>query len=183
MITHSIELAIISSYLDFEDYDNPVHYYLQDLNVFTMTPLLSQKVEYQVKQNKVTLNDNIWLGAQGWQTETQFYSSECKQVYLSDFDQDKSFIRFFFILDPQINQYTRTVYSFLDMFGFIGGLYGMFKTFGFFIVNYLAIKQFYSSVILKLYHVVEENVRDGSERKNDRQLQGNREIYNQAYAE
>ena len=33
MKTHSFKIALASSYFDFDDYDNSVHHYLQDLKI------------------------------------------------------------------------------------------------------------------------------------------------------
>jgi len=35
--THFVELALINSYFDFEDYENPVRTYLEDVNIYGLT--------------------------------------------------------------------------------------------------------------------------------------------------
>ena len=72
--THSIDLALISSYFDFDDYDNPIHYYLQDMNVFSLLPTLGLKAQYQVRRNVATKNDDIIFGSQGTSNEISFYT-------------------------------------------------------------------------------------------------------------
>ena len=74
MNTHNIDLALISSYFDFDDYDNPIHYYLQDMNVFTLVSTLGLKTQYQVRQNQATENDDIIFGSQGTSNEISFYT-------------------------------------------------------------------------------------------------------------
>ena len=58
-------LAIVSSYVDFEDYESPIHYYLQDMDMMPIMTSLSYKAKYEIRQNSVMLSDNIWLGSQG----------------------------------------------------------------------------------------------------------------------
>ena len=56
--SHSVNLAILSSYFDVNDYDNPIHHYLQDKNMYFLTSSVSQRVEYKIKQNQVFLSDS-----------------------------------------------------------------------------------------------------------------------------
>ena len=58
-------LAIVSSYVDFEDYENPIHYYLRDTDIMPIITSLSYKAQYEIRQNSEMLSDNIWLGSQG----------------------------------------------------------------------------------------------------------------------
>ena len=151
-----IDIAIISSYFDFEDYENPIHYYLEDMNVFNLIPSLGLQVQYQVRQNQAVMNDDILLGSQGHSNEVNFYSIDRKRISYSTIGFNNSYLQVFISLDPQIDQYQRTVYCFFDMFGFIGGIFGLFKTFGYLLVCYFIEKAYYSSIISKLYHVEAE---------------------------
>ena len=63
--SHNFILALISSYVDFEDYENPIHYYLRDMDIMPMIPSLSYKTQYGIRQNSVVLSDSLWLGSQG----------------------------------------------------------------------------------------------------------------------
>ena len=63
--SHNFMLAIISSYVDFEDYENPIHYYLRDMDIMPMILSLSYKTQYGIRQNSVVLSDSLWLGSQG----------------------------------------------------------------------------------------------------------------------
>ena len=72
--THNIDIALISSYFDFDDYDNPIHHYLQDMNLFSLLPTLGLKMQYQVRQNLANKNDDIILGSQGSSNDISFYT-------------------------------------------------------------------------------------------------------------
>ena len=73
MNTHNIDLALISSFFNFDDYENPINYYLQDINLFTLVSTLGLKTRYQIRQNQATLNDDIFFGSQGSSEVIDFY--------------------------------------------------------------------------------------------------------------
>ena len=73
---------------------------------------------------------------------------------------DDAHIQIYITLDPQIDTYQRSVYSFLDMFGYIGGIFGLFKTFGYFVVNFFAQKEYYSSILSNLYHFEADHINE-----------------------
>ena len=141
-----IKIAIISSYFDFDDYDNPIYYYLQDINMYNIIPNLGIKVQYQVRQNLAVMNDDILLGSQGISSEFSFYNIERKRISYSTIGSNNAYLQVYINLDPQVNQYQRTVYSFLDMFGFIGGIFELLKTFGYLLVCYFTKRAYYTTV-------------------------------------
>ena len=151
--TNYIDIALISSYFDFEDYENPIHYYLQDMNLFNLIPTLGLQVQYQAKQNQAVMNDDFFLGSQGLTNEASFYSIDRKRVTYSSIEFNNAYLQVYITLDPQVDQYQRTVYSFLDMLGFIGGIFELLKTFGYLLVCYFIKKEYYSLIISKLYHI------------------------------
>ena len=55
-------------------------------------------------------------------------------------------------LSQQVDQYNRSVYSFWDMFGFIGGIYGVLHSIGYLLFNSILKRVFYSDLLSKLYH-------------------------------
>ena len=63
------------------------------------------------------------------------------------------YFRVLITLDQQIDQYQRSVFSFFDMFGFLGGIFGIFKMWGSLLVQFASTRAFNSSIISKLYHV------------------------------
>ena len=61
-----------------------------------------------------------------------------------------SYVSIFIVLDTEITKYSRTVYSFFDMFGFLGGIFGLVHSVAFIFVQFVSDHQFYSFVISKL---------------------------------
>ena len=123
------------------------------MNIFNLVPTLGLQVQYQAKQNQAVMNDNFFLGSQGLSNEVNFYSIDRKRVSYSSIDFNNAYLQAYITLDPQVDQYQRTVYCFLDMLGFIGGIFELFKTFGYLLVCYFIKRSFYSSIISKLYHI------------------------------
>ena len=93
------------------------------------------------------------MNTQGFSNQVNFYSIDKKSATYSNIDFNNAYFQAFITLDPQFDQYQRTVYCFLDMFGFIGGIFGLLKTFGYIFVSYFIKRSFYSSIISKLYHI------------------------------
>ena len=75
---------------------------------------------------------------------------------------DNSYLNIYITLDPQIDLYQRTVYSFLDMFGYIGGIFGLLKALGYFTVSFFIKRDYYSSILSKLYHIQDDHSIDKS---------------------
>ena len=63
--THYIDIEIVSAYFDFNDYENPIHTYIQDANIASLIPDYWNTFSYTVRINEVYANDGIWLGSQG----------------------------------------------------------------------------------------------------------------------
>ena len=144
-----MKIVLVSSYFDFNDYSSPVHRYLLDFNIYSFISSFSQLASYRVRRNQAMLSDSILLGAQGSTDEINFYSIK-KDSYLIGELTDQILLQINFSLDVEINQYQRTVFSFLDLFGYIGGIFQIFKILGFIFAIYFASKSFYSSILSKL---------------------------------
>ena len=151
MNTHKIEFAVVSSYFDFNDYDNPIHYYLQDLNLYYLMPALSQYANYRVKTNQATISDSLLFGGQGDKSQVDFYSMNYRQTMFSTVEAYNSYLNIIISLDQQTNEYQRTVFSFLDMFGFIGGIFGIMQTIGNLMIQFFIVREFYSTILWKLF--------------------------------
>ena len=81
-------------------------------------------------------------------------------MFYSNIEFDNAYLQIYITLDPQIDEYQRTVYSFLDMFGFIGGIFELLSMAGYIVVNFFIKKSYYSSIISKIYHIESEQNRE-----------------------
>ena len=91
MKIHFLQIAVISSFIDFDDYENPLHYYLKDTNIIWMVSTLSFKSKHKVRMNKADMSDSLWLGSQGSQNQFEFYSIEKGNDFLTSIDYDNIF--------------------------------------------------------------------------------------------
>ena len=53
--THTINLAILSSYFDAIDYTTPIHHFMQDKNMLNFVSSLSQRVEFQIQYENLII--------------------------------------------------------------------------------------------------------------------------------
>ena len=81
-------------------------------------------------------------------------------MFYSNIEFDNAYLQIYITLDPQIDEYQRTVYSFLDMFGFIGGIFELLSMTGYIVVNFFIKRSYYSSIISKIYHIESEQNRE-----------------------
>ena len=109
--TNYVDLAIISSYFDLNDFSTPVHHYLQDTNLIGLNPSLCYISVYNVKYNQIFLNDDIVLGGQGTTKEYSYYSLDRFSTLMANFkQQNNNYFQIYITLDRQANQYFRSVY-------------------------------------------------------------------------
>ena len=153
LLSHNIDFSIVSSYFDFSDYENPVHLYLQDLNYYYFSNIY-QEATYHVYQNQGILNDNLFFGSQGASSKVNFYSIEKKYTNYGITNLFNDYFNLYISLDQQVNQYKRTVYSFVDMLGFLGGIFGLMQSVAFVFVQFVANRKFYLFVISNITNIL-----------------------------
>mmetsp|Transcript_34651 Transcript_34651/g.40110 ORF Transcript_34651/g.40110 Transcript_34651/m.40110 type:complete len:98 (+) Transcript_34651:266-559(+) len=66
------------------------------------------------------------------------------------------------MLEQQFDTYERTVYSFFDMFGFLGGIAELFRASGFIVISFFTKRSFYSWMLSRLYQVESTDPREKS---------------------
>ena len=159
--SHYIDIGIISTYFDFNDYTNPVKYYLQDDNyiylIYNLVPEMSQYVNYYILKNTAFLNDDIFFGSQGSSSYKSFYSIGRKESILANFKVENwSYVNIYMVLDQKQQQYYRSVYSIFDMWAYIGGFFGLLKTIGGMWVKVFEQRAFSCSIFRELYQVEEQ---------------------------
>ena len=118
---------------------------------FYFSPNGYKEVTYLVKENRVNLNDNIILGSLGGSTNQRFYTIGGKTIDQGKLFSSETYLSVKIILDSEINSYSRTVYSFFDMLGFLGGIFGLVHSVAFIFVQFVSDRQYYSFVISKVY--------------------------------
>ena len=104
--SHYVDIAMTSAFLDFYDYNNPVHPYLQDVNYIGLISNMCQITQYGVRVNELFANDNLIIGSQGETKRTQFYTINRIQQLTSNFVlEQNSYFKVYITLDQQIDEH------------------------------------------------------------------------------
>ena len=142
----------MSGYFDFDDYETPIKTYVEDSISIEMVKnkLTSELID--VRRDQVELSDNIFYNA-GF-TKKEYYSiSDQNQMSFEIDSTSNQIIVVNFRLSKTSLHYERVVYSFLDMFGFLGGLFDFLLFIGYIFISNFQDKYFQNEIISKIYQV------------------------------
>ena len=123
------------------------------IGMFTLCCLdIRNNVRLYVKPNNVELQDEIFDFGYTGSNQHRFYSVE--NTYL-DLQTENPFTQLLFYcifhIDPQTDSYNRSVYTFLDLTGQVGGFYEILEIMGSFFVGIFAEKLLSLSLVSNLY--------------------------------
>lgn len=150
--THYLDIQIVSSYFDFNDFENPIKTYLQDLNYVNLLPSLSVSMEFKVKRNEVLRDENYLVNS--YSSSTHFYSIGERLTNLNNFvSNEVDYLHIYFVLSQEYEQFERVRFTILDMLGEVGGLYEICRIIGYYLISFVATRQFYNSLFSRLYQV------------------------------
>lgn len=145
-----IVFIIQNKYVDFQDYNNVIKTYADSKYSFRLEPTFYKETSIYVKKNKVILADDL---VQFGQTqELEFYNVEDFYTDMTAI-QNNQVMTFLITLDENVNTYTRSVYSFFDLTGQVGGVFGFLFKIGEIFVGFFATKLFMFSLVSNLYQV------------------------------
>ena len=146
-------MALVNTYFDFDDYDNPIKTYLTSLeNLFMTNDGKTRWFEAFIQENEAYTSDGIFY--QESYEKTKFYSVHNTAFRTMREEHANNSLAFIsFAMAQETVRYERNSYTFIDMIGFIGGLYDSFFLLGFWIVIFFQTKAYYYRMITKLYQV------------------------------
>ena len=105
-----------------------------------------------MENNEVELKEN-WL-FNIFSEITNFYSIGRRSVYNQNYEfNDQAYIVVYLKLSQQYTNYERTVFTFFDMFGMLGGFFELFSLIGFLFVNRISTNLFNNCLLSSLYQV------------------------------
>lgn len=153
MSSHWLELSIVNSYFDFNDISNPVKTYYEDTNFYNLVPSYPYYLDVRVAYNEYQADDNLVF--QGITRSGNFYNVQSKEARPDNynFGEPGKIITTFIQLTSQYQYYERKAFSFFDMFGLLGGLFGILKIIGGLIVARFTERLFELSILSNLYQV------------------------------
>ena len=146
-----IQLAMINSYFDFDYYNKPIKSFLDDQFYYHLTSGFTKNANMYIRQNTAEQKDSLFR-YQPSGTQSSFISIES---VIEKFIKTNSKIVLLasFYKDPKSYNYERTVFSFLDCWGLIGGVNEIREIWGKLIVSLFSGKIFAFSILSALYQV------------------------------
>ena len=154
-----INIAITRSYFDFNDYENPVKTFLSESESFFMVEGITTWAGYYIQENTALRSDNLFYN-EPFQ-ESIFYDITTKNIKTVNKLVTNGAV-LFITVGPYAEtvHYERTVYSLLDLFGYLGGFYDFMLFIGFWFVQGFQDKIFHNAIFSNLYQVKSNDEND-----------------------
>ena len=133
---------------DFNDFETPVKFYFDDRASFYLQPNNAKIVKLYAKRNQATLNDDYFKISSAQNKE--FFSIGAVQSDFASYSAEvisKTVI----LLDRNRDLYQRNVLTILDLFGTIGGIFGLLTSACGFLIGMISTQIMLSSVLRRLY--------------------------------
>ena len=148
-----VEVSLVNSYFDFHDYENPIKKYLSTTNNLFMTnDGKTRWFEALLKQNEARTSDGM-LYSEPFKSQ-KFYSISNEQFKEIPGEATGNVLAYITLgMARESDQYERTAYSFIAMFGFLGGLYSSLFFIGSVFVSLTQSKLFEFRLISHLYQL------------------------------
>lgn len=148
----NVDLSIVNSYFDFDDYNNPIHTYLDDRYSFDTISGLAKTANIYLRKNQVEVQDSFFTYAPGGD-KSSFVNIKRYDTLISNENDDGTVLSIYFMKDYEYETYERSVYSFLDFAGNLGGINEVLEVIGGLLVGIVADKLFFYSILSRLYQV------------------------------
>ena len=116
-----VTMLTVSGYFDFDDYTTPIKTRINDLDVITFVSSFYQSYQLNIQQNEILVSDNM-IYQDRYQSE-KFYAVKDPKFRLYNSQSSGQLVFISISLSHESEQYERAVYTFLDMFGYLGGLF------------------------------------------------------------
>ena len=115
-----VQLAIINNYFDFNDYSMPIKSYLSDELYYELVSGFTKRIDINIRQNTAEQKDSIFR-YEPYGIQSSFISFDTVYEKFYRVNQDKLVLAISFYKDSKSTEYQRSVFSFLDCCGLIGG--------------------------------------------------------------
>jgi hypothetical protein len=143
---------LINSYFDFDDYENPVKSYYEDLSFYDLVPAFQNSRSVKIKSNQYSSDNSIFY--KGFPETGTFYSIGSNTYELGNYNSSNgNLFSLGITLSQEYDFYERSVFSFSDMFAVLGGVYEIYTIAGGLLVYNFTDKLFYTSLLSSLYQV------------------------------
>ena len=149
-----IQAIVVSTYFDYDDYEQPIKTYVNDIDFMNILVNYTNIFAVRVQQNQAYLADNLFYNSEF--KKLTYYNAGKKEFRYENLGLNEGMImRVYVNLDRELVSFERNVYSFLDMFGFLGGLFDFMYFTGFLFINFFTKNIYFNDILSKLYQVQE----------------------------
>ena len=143
-------LSIENRYFDFDDYDDPVKAYVTDRESYKPPTSFHKRVTLFLRKNEYSLHDDLVQYRD--HQEGSFYSIGSKEVDIEELTDD-TVMTIQIVQDSVVDQYQRSVFTFMEMIGQLGGLYEVLTLLASFLISGIVQKFFTMSILRNLFYV------------------------------
>ena len=152
-------LGLSNFYFDGDDYDDPIKPIIDDKLTFTFIPGLRKEVTIFMKINEAT--DNYDYAPFSSPRHYTYYENDryIEQIVQRDSLRDKILLRVKIMLDEKSTKIERSVYSFNDMIGQVGGSVGFIVFIGSMIASVYTSTAYFCSLVSEFYHCDEDDIK------------------------
>ena len=148
-----LNIALVNSYFDFEDYDNPVKTYLDDRFRYNLVNSLEKFVVISLQENEAETKDNYFQYSPEGDNHKYVSVDRVDKEIRNAGNQSNVIMSVKFIKDYNYDSIELQVFSVLELIGSLGGLFEIFTLVGGLLVGIVAKMLFNYSMIQSLYHV------------------------------
>ncbi|TNV82719.1 hypothetical protein FGO68_gene2428 [Halteria grandinella] len=148
----TFNFAFINNQFTTDDYEKPVHPFIDDQLFFEIDPSVSKKANFYIQNAEASLEDTLLQ--LGWSNDINFHQVSNVRYYDDDYNSADGFVIAVFIrADKMYDSYSRQVTDILTLLGDVGGLQEFFMMIGGLLTSFIASKLFMSSIVKKIYHI------------------------------
>ncbi|CAI2386634.1 unnamed protein product [Moneuplotes crassus] len=148
-----VRVPFVNNYFDFDDYKNPVKTYIDDRFELYMIDTLYQQQNSFIQVNEAEVQDSYFAYQPGGSNKEFFEIERVDTKLISSQVHQGELLNLKFVKDAASKSYERTVFSFMEVTGNIGGLFEILQIAGGFIVGIFSGRLFTFSMFSSLYHV------------------------------
>mmetsp|Transcript_33143 Transcript_33143/g.32520 ORF Transcript_33143/g.32520 Transcript_33143/m.32520 type:complete len:197 (-) Transcript_33143:574-1164(-) len=148
-----VRVPFVNNYFDFDDYKNPVKTYIDDRFELYMIDTLYQQQNSFIQVNEAEVQDSYFAYQPGGSNKEFFEIERVDTKLISSQVHQGELLNLKFVKDAASKSYERTVFSFMEVTGNIGGLFEILQIAGGFIVGIFSGRLFTFSMLSSLYHV------------------------------
>lgn len=142
----------MNSFFDFDDYVNPVQTFLDERFKYNVVSQFDRTITLHLQNDQAELKDSYFQYSHEGENLDLVRVNRVDKEFKNNGDTD-SVISVRFVKDYHYDYYERQVFSILELFGNLGGIFEIFRILGGLLVGSIAQKIFNYSIICSLYQV------------------------------